>query len=147
MWTSKWAHVEIFLFVVTFLNYIEGLFLCGCKINMITSHRNPVFTQWEYSRHQIKAAMQLKLKFNIINLIIVHNHLTVLWTRFKGWYCNWLLIIKKHAVKIMLPGWWWVTIYPIQGPDCRKKWLLSQPMNHREWKLKQRDALRACGTK
>lgn len=87
-----------------FKNYIKDLLFCVCKINT-TSHQNPMFTQWEYCRHQIKAAMQLKLKFNIINLIIVHNHLTVLRIGFRGWYCNWLLIIKKHAVKIMLPGW------------------------------------------
>lgn len=109
MWTSKWAHVEILLFVVIFLNYIKGLLFGECKTNAITSHQNLVFAQWEYSRHQAKAAMQLKLKFNIINLIIVHNYLTVLRIGFKGWYCNWLRNIKKHAVKIMLPGWWWVT--------------------------------------
>lgn len=94
---------------------LESLLFSACKINMITSHQNPVFTQWEYSRHQIKAAMRLKLKFKIINLIIVHNHLTVLQIGFKGWYCNWLLIIKKRAVKIMLPGWWWVTILSYPG--------------------------------
>lgn len=109
MWTSEWAHVETLLFVVIFLNYTKGLLFCEWKTNATTSHQNPMFTQWEYSRHQTKAAMQLKLKFNIINLIIVHNYLTVLRTGFKGWYCNWLWIIKKHAEKIMLPGWWWVT--------------------------------------
>lgn len=145
MWASKWAHVEIFLFVVIFLNYMKGLLFCVCEINMITSHQNPVFTQWEYSRHQIKAAMQLKLKFNIINLIIVHNHLTVLRIGFKGWYCNWLLIIKKHAGKITLPGWWWVTILSYPGPDCGNKWLLSPSMNHGRCKLKQRAALWTCG--
>lgn len=109
--------MQMFLFVLIFLNSIKGLLFCGYKINMITSHQNPTFTQWEYSRHQMKSAMQLKLKFNIINLIIVHNHLTVLRIGFKGWYCNWLLIIKKHAIKIMLPGWWWVTI--LSYPETR----------------------------
>lgn len=41
--------------------------------------------------------------------------MTVLQIGFKGWYCNWLLIIKKRAVKIMLPGWWWVTILSYPG--------------------------------
>lgn len=95
-----WKYFYLWLF---FKNIWRICFFV-CKINT-TLPQNPMFTLWEYCRHQIKAAMQLKFKFNIINLIIVHNHLTGLRIGFKGWYCNWLLIVKKHAVKIMLPGW------------------------------------------
>lgn len=98
--------MEIFLFMATFLKYMKVLLFCGSKINMTTSRQNPVFTLRPYSGLQIKAAMQRKLKFNIVNLIIVHDYLTVLWIGFKWWYYNWLLIIRKHAVMIMLPGWW-----------------------------------------
>lgn len=125
-----WKYFYLWL---SFLNSIKALLFCECKTNAITSHQNPVFAQWEYSRHQTKAAMQLELKFNIINLIIVHNYLTVLQIGFKGWYCNWLWIIKEHAVKIMLPGWWWVTSLSYPGS---RLWEQMAPVTTNEsWRM------------
>lgn len=137
--------MEIFLFVASFLKYIKGLLFRGGKINVITSHQNPMLTQWQYSRLQITAAMQRKLKFNIVNLIIVHDYLTVLRIGFKWWYCNWLLIIKKHAVVIMLPGWWWVKNLSYSGTRLWEQMAPVTINESRRTEIEPEGCLWACG--
>lgn len=91
------------LFIGTFKTIVKACSPAAVKqIRWLHTSTQYSLTQLK-SRHQIKAAMQQKRKFNTINLIIEHNHLTVPWVGFKRWYWSRLLIFERCMVRMRPP--------------------------------------------
>lgn len=106
------------LFIGTFKTIVKACSPAAVKqIQWLHTSTQYSLTQLK-SRHQIKAAMQQKRKFNTINLIIEHNHLTVPWVGFKRWYWSRLLIIERCVVRMRPPHDGRFQVCPMQEPSA-----------------------------